>query len=238
MSPHESSTATMSPSAAPRPAEPQTPLGWAQLLIQHLDLDNTAYRHKNTTVTWAGVRGATEYTSFADCSGFLNALLRQAFSLTSDDFDAWLQTRRPLAKHYFDAVHAKNKFSPVPRIGELQPDDIIAIRYPNGVPGDNTGHVLLVVERPTPHAISRPRIADTTQWLVHVADSSRSGHGTRDTRHLSTGGFHAGAGAGFLRLYANADDKIVGFAWSSAAGSAFYDNTTRPLVVGRLRPLF
>lgn len=237
MSPRESSTATQ-PVVPPADAPPQTPLGWAQLLIEHLQFDNTAYRHKPTVVTWAGVNGATDYASFADCSGFLNALLRQAHGLTADDFDAWLQTRRPLARHYFDAIRARNKFSPLPRIAELQADDIIAIRYPNGVPGDNTGHVLLVVEPPKPHAASRPKISDTTQWLVHVADSSRSGHGTRDTRHLPNGKFRAGAGAGFLRLYADADDNVIGFAWSSAAGSAFYDATTRPLVVGRLRAEF
>lgn len=239
MSRYESATAAVPTSDARSIVIlPQTPLGWAQLLIEHLDLDSTAYRHKPTVVTWAGVNGATEYASFADCSGFLNALLSQAYGLTREDFEAWLQTRRSLAKHYFDAIRGGNKFNRIRRIGELHPDDIIAIRYPNGVPGDNTGHVLLVVEPPTPRTAGRPVVPATTQWLVHVADSSRSGHGTQDTRRLSTGGFHAGAGAGFLRLYADADDKVVGYTWSGSSRSVFYDRTTRPLVVGRLRPAF
>lgn len=239
MSRYESAAAAVPTSdTLPVDAPPQTPLDWGQLLIRHLDLDNTAYRHKPTIVTWAGVNGATRYASFADCSGFLNALLGQAFGLTSDDFEAWLHTRRPLAKHYHAAIRARNRFSRIRGIAALQPGDIIAIRYPNGVPGDNTGHVLLVVEPPQPHVASKPEVPDTTQWLVHVMDSSRSGHGTRDTRRLSNGKFHAGAGAGFLRLYADAEDKIVGYTWSSATRSVFYDDTNRPLVVGRLRPAF
>lgn len=233
-SPYAPTTARASLAQALPDAQPRTPLGWAQLLIQHLRLNNTDYRHTNTLVTWAGVNGATQYTSYTDCSGFLNALLTQTYGLTASGFDAWLHTRRPLAKDYYTAILAQNGFTRIRRITNLRPGDIIAIRYLNNAPGDNTGHIMLVAGAPQRRVPSQPQIPDTVQWSVQVIDSSTSGHGPTDTRRLSDGQFHRGAGEGILRLYADTQGTIVGYTWSEAASSVYFDATTRPLVVGRL----
>jgi hypothetical protein len=67
----------------------KSPLAWAQLMVQHVPLSNTAYEHRDTVVTWAGVNNASDYSSYADCSGFMNALLAQADGLSIDDFENW-----------------------------------------------------------------------------------------------------------------------------------------------------
>jgi hypothetical protein len=129
-------------------APAKTPLVWAQQLVQQLPLSRTAYEHKETRVTWAGVGGASEYASYADCSGFMNALLAQAYELSQTEFEAWLGEARPLAKDYFGAMVAARGFIPLKNIAGVQPGDLIAIRYLNSAPGDNTGHVLLAAAAP------------------------------------------------------------------------------------------
>ena len=241
-------TATaLSPTAIPEPSVPkplfmsangETPLDLADRMVQHVSSSNTSYQHKDTLVTWAGLGGATQYVSYADCSGFVNALLAQAYGLTPDDFKKWLGTSRPLAKDYFAAVTARRGFTALSNIAQLQPGDLITIRYLNSAPGDNTGHLLLVVAAPQPHAASKPFLNGTTQWDVTIVDSSESGHGKDDTRRLADGSFHDGVGRGVMRLYANNAGAVVAYTWSDFADSELYDRTARPLAIGRLDPQF
>ncbi|MHC5832760.1 MAG: hypothetical protein ACYT04_96455, partial [Nostoc sp.] len=95
---------------------------------------------------------------------------------------------------------------------QIQPGDIIAIKYPEGE--DNTGHVLLVAESSTERLKSKPVVPKTRQWSIKVIDQSRSGHGKTDTRRQSDGSFHGGLGQGELRLYSNQAQEIVGYTWS------------------------
>src|SRR5690348_2642056 len=75
-------------------------LDWAKILVKELHPENTSYQHKSGYVKWKGQNGADDYESHTDCSGFINALLEQAYGLTRDDFEQWLGKRRPLAITY------------------------------------------------------------------------------------------------------------------------------------------
>jgi hypothetical protein len=241
-------TATAAPSPV-RPTAPpaaraifaapaKAPLAWAQLLVQQVPLSRTAYEHKDTVVTWAGVGGATESASYADCSGFMNALLAQAFGIGAADFKAWLGAPRPLAKDYYAAIATPRGFVPVKNIANVQPGDIIAIRYLNSAPGDNTGHLLLVAAAPQRRTPARPVVNTTEQWDVAIIDSSETGHGKDDTRRLPDGSFHDGLGRGVMRLYTDGAGALAGYTWSDLSDSVFYDAAERPLTIGRLDPKF
>src|SRR5262249_16041670 len=120
-----------------------TDLDWATLLVKNLRLENTSYRHKPTTVKWKGIDGAADYESHTDCSGFLNALLKRAHGLTDDSLEEWLGTKRPLAKTYHDAITGQKKFRRILLVKDVQPGDIIAIKYRPGDPeniDNNSGH--------------------------------------------------------------------------------------------------
>ncbi|MGB8645862.1 MAG: hypothetical protein WCF84_11540 [Anaerolineae bacterium] len=216
----------------------QSPLAWARLMVQNVQSSNTSYQHKDILVTWAGVNGATDYVSYADCSGWMNALLTQTFGLTPVDFAQWLGARRPLAKDYFAAIGNRRGLTPVTRIADLQAGDLIVIRYLNSAPGDNTGHVLLAAAAPQPHPATKPLVNDTRQWDVAVIDSSESGHGKADTRRLADGSYHDGVGQGVMRLYTDNGGTLVGYTWSDFTDSTYYDAATRPLAVGRIDPQF
>lgn len=78
-----------------------------------------------------------------------------------------------------------------------------------------------------------PYVPNTTQYVVEVIDSSRSGHGPTDTRLREDGTWQDGVGIGIFRLYADATGTIVGYTWSTYTTSVYYDQTTRHPVVGR-----
>lgn len=212
----------------------RTPLDWAQDLVGHVALADTSYAHGAARVTWAGQHGETAYVSHADCSSFLEALLTQAYGVTPDQFRSWLGKRRPYARDFFDAIEAENGFARVRSLSQVRPGDVIAIRYVNSAPGDNTGHIMLVAAAPGQRAASKPIVADTLQWDVLVIDSSESGHGKADTRRMDDGKLHAGVGRGTLRIYSDRQGAIRGYAWSDFADSVFYDDA-RPIVIGRLK---
>jgi len=212
----------------------KTPLDWARLLVQNLKPADTSYRHKDTAVTWAGQNGAQSYSSYADCSGFLEAVLTQTYGLTPDDFDHWLSKRRPLAEHFYAAILAGRGFQRVTRIDAARAGDIVAIKYPPGAGGDNTGHIMLIAGTPQRRSASKPLEGASEQWDVLVIDSSESGHGPEDTRRQPDGTFHDGVGQGTLRMYSDASAGISGYAWSDFANSDYYTGAQRPLVIGRI----
>ncbi len=226
----------MPPVSSRREAKPETHLKWAERMVQALPLEATSYQHRPIIVTWKGYDGATAYESRADCSGFLNALLMRAYQLTEKDLEAWLDTKRPLAKTYHDAIVDENQFQSIRAIQDVQPGDVIAIEYPPDDPesGPDTGHVLLVADTPRRRDPSAPIMSGTTQWEVSIIDQSRTGHGVKDTRHLPDGGYASGLGKGVMRIYASRLGNVRGHSWSTSASSKFRAQAERHLVVGRL----
>jgi len=222
--------------AARGTSSPKTHLDWAILMVKELTPDHTSYQHKQGHVSWKGIDGATDYESHTDCSGFLNALFERAYGFDKAYFQRWLGKGRPYAITYHDAIASRRGFARVDRIAEVRPGDIIAIQYPDG--SENTGHIMLVAERPAPRPSSKPLIAGTEQWEVTIIDSSSSGHGKTDTRRKDDGSFSSGVGEGVFRMYSGRDGRIAGYSWSTLGASDFYDQDTRNLVIGRLDPRF
>jgi hypothetical protein len=204
----------------------------ANKMLQSLRPDQTSYCHKDTKVIWPSDSGKAPSECHTDCSGFMDALIRHTYpKFDADAFKKWFGKARPLADSYYDTIVAKKGFAQISKIGDVQPGDIIAVKYPPG--SDNTGHVMLVSGMPRQHAGSAPLVAGTIQWEVPIIDSSMSGHGKADTRRKADGTSRTGLGAGVLRLYSKMG-TVVGYSWSVLAASEYHDGKTRPLVIGRL----
>ena len=205
----------------------------ASRLVDQLDLAHTDYVHGPGSVTWSGT-----VESHTDCSGFIDHLLMHDDGYTVDDFKRWFGSRRPTAERYHDAIAEARGFTPVARVVDLQPGDLIAIKYLKR--RDNTGHIMLVVDAPRRIVPGAPMVDGTTQWAVTVIDSSESGHGPTDTRHKrgADGRDHGGLGRGVFRLYAGADGSAAGFAWSTLRASRFVAPDDEHLVLGRPLPGF
>jgi hypothetical protein len=208
-------------------------LAAAQTLVASLDLANTSYKHGEPEVSLT-----PPCQSHADCSGFIDSLLQTCYGYTPAQFKKWFDSHRPSAKRYHDAIVAQKGFTQIQHVQDILPGDLLAVKYLKRT--DNTGHVMLAVDRPLRIGAREPQISGTQQWTVTIIDSSESGHGPTDTRHgRGPGGKdHDGVGEGVLRLYSDGEGRIAGFTWSTVAASKFKDPADEDLVVGRLQPDF
>jgi hypothetical protein len=161
----------------------------ALLLLKGLLLENNNYQHGTPNVTWKGVKGAPDYVSKTDCSGFMSKLLQHSYGdyFTKERFEQWMKKKRdrPLAEDFYNAIVKQKDFIQIKKLAQVQAGDIIAIKYiPDEDPKtkDNTGHVMLVVEPPKKRDSTKPLVKKTFQWEVMVIDQSCSGHGQDDSR--------------------------------------------------------
>jgi hypothetical protein len=206
-------------------------LALAESLVANLDISNTNYEHGAGTVKFTA-----PCESHTDCSGFIDALLKQTYGFDKDQFKKWLGANRPTAHQYHDAIEGEKGFQHIEHIQDARPGDILAVKYLKRT--DNTGHVMLVDRLPQKIQPLAPVVPGTQQWEVAVIDSSESGHGDTDTRYKkgANGKDHDGLGEGILRLYTDSAGSIAGFAWSPLKASKFKEPADEHLVIGRLRP--
>jgi hypothetical protein len=86
----------------------------------------------------------------------------------------------------------------------------------------------------TARTATAPMINLTYQYEIQVIDSSQTCRGPTDTRLMEDGTNSPGAGIGIFRLYAGSTGAIKGYTWSTYNSSIYYEQTTRPIIVGRL----
>ena len=205
----------------------------AQELVRHLDLKHTTYEHGAARVVWNGT-----CESHADCSGFVDALLMHSYSYDADSYKRWFDSHRPSARRYHDAIVEEKGFVSIKRIPDVQPGDLLAVKYLTR--DDNTGHLMLAAGSLRRIQVKKPLVAGTDQWEISIIDSSKSGHGPSDTRHKKgrNGKDHEGLGEGVLRVYSTAGGDVAGFTWSALDSSEFKSPKEEHLVFGRLKTGF
>jgi hypothetical protein len=219
---------------ATEPAMPAHLRAALEIATQIKAADNE-YAHADCFIHWKGVDGADKFANRTDCSDFFNLLLEHSYSYTSKDFKAWTGATRPTATLWYDAAEkgtAKGILSPLKKVSDLLPGDLIFIKYP---PGEaDTGHVMLVAAAAKARAASEPVETGTRQWEIGVVDSSKSGHGTTDTRHNADGTYSQGVGKGIWRLYTKDDGTPAGYAWSTLKASKFVPVSEHAVILARL----
>jgi hypothetical protein len=132
-------------------------------------------------------------------------------------------------------VIAENHFTHIDRIRDIQPGDLLVIKYADeSEHDDNTGHCMLVDEKP--YQIDPVNILEPgyQQYAIRVIDSSKSPHGKEDTRYSAGGNSYAGLGEGVFRLYADKDGKVTGYSWSLGRPLPGFDPFSNSIVVGRI----
>jgi hypothetical protein len=216
------------------PPTPRTPLDYAERMVAAIHPEGNEYVHRNVRLSWPAADGTGDYACHADCSGFYTLLLQHAYGWDDAYFKTWLGTARPLAKRWHDAIESEDRFTRIHKAQDLRPGDVIAWKFEPGEKED-TGHVVLVAAEPKPREATEPLAENTRQWEVTIIDSSKSGHGTKDTRRKPDKTFYQGAGKGTLRLYTKEDGEIVGYSWSVLKASQFYPTEQHPIAAGRLK---
>jgi len=145
-----------------------------------------------------------------DCSAFASYVLSRVEPKAYQQLaSSAVHPKRPLARDFasfFKEIKSENpEWLRVLYIRHLKPGDLIAWLIPPGSTSKDTGHVMIVKERPA----QNPRYP--AEWLVPVIDSAVSGHGSRDPRRSSGPN---GVGAGTIGLIGDAQGKAVAFRWA------------------------
>jgi hypothetical protein len=183
---------------------------------------DTRYQHKSDIDPQSG-------RYYADCSGFVAFLLKQ---IDPTLLDAIPTTHaRPLAEDYYNAfamAPTVGKGGPnaiwerVPKASQIRPGDVIALDHPNWQPGQNTGHVMVVLGLPEPVY----RHGKLVAYNIRVADSTTQPH-SDDTRPAGTDGI----GSGVIAVVVDRQNRPIGIQNGQYSHHA---KTKSPVAVGRI----
>lgn len=200
----------------------------AERLLEDLTVSRqNVYASSPSFILWDGPRSQARTV----CGTFVTNLLLHSYNWTTSTLTKWLGTTSPYAETYYSAIVAQNNFARINNIQQVQPGDIIAIKY---LDTGTTGHAMMVDSSPRAHSAQSPIVAGTTQYAVTVIDSSSGYHGAADTRRTNTSSTGNGVGRGTIRVYVDSALKPVGYTWADEPGSQYYGMSQRPLAIGRL----
>ena len=206
---------------------PQRVADATTLVLNLVGSSQNVYGSNPTFISWQAPS-----TARTECSSFLSLLLQHSEGITQAQLKSWTGSSNPNAAMYHDAIQLGKGFTQVWSVEDIRIGDAIAVKYPAG--GSSSGHVMLVVSAPVAAEAISPVVDGTAQYQVTVIDSSASGHGPTDTRYISPNNFTGGIGRGVMRLYVYPSGQIAGYTWSTYSNSAYFAQSDRSLVVGRL----
>jgi hypothetical protein len=215
-------------------------LYWARLLLAHILLGDGFSIDTYIPPFHVSFGTNHQYLSIADCSSFMNELLKFTYHLSDHEFQSLMGTTLadPTAQIYYHQINQGHHFLKINNIHQVQPGDLIILYYPPGStnqpdPNDpNTGHVMLVNGRVTSMS-EKPLINETLQWKVPIIDQGGiHGSGHLDTRSEN----QRRLGASHFRIYTDSEGLMVGYSWSPQRKSLYYSQQERQIIIGR--PLF
>lgn len=184
-------------------------LGSAMLVFG--SMKSTAYTHKTTIEAHAG---KFEF----DCSGFVGYVLAQSQPRALAEL-RMATKKRPLAKHFvtfFQNLPEQSAWRKIERAEDLAPGDMIAWLKPADVVTKNTGHVMIVRERPVRDE------AHPDVWSVQIIDSTAVPHGKTDSRKASGA---TGLGTGEVLLIVDERGFPIGYRWSRGTKATLHLTT-------------
>jgi len=188
----------------------------ARELVQNIQPEDNQYLLGGETITFPGDAGSSRYAMKADCSGFALALFaRSGYSIRAQ-MRFLVNTprrRRPRAEDFVLSIEEERGFKRIFFVADVRPGDIYAhamLSKEDQVETGTTGHVMIVDTAPRKIAPQPPLVAGTEQYALDVIDSNEEMLGSDDTRVAH--GSKAGLGRGTIRMYADADGRLVGWA--------------------------
>ena len=217
--------------------EPQHLSEARQLVANLKGIKDNVYAKGSPHIDW-GIKNPSARTV---CSSFLTLLLQHSYRLNDNQIVGLTGKSNPKASDYYNSVNSTSPFAQVKFIKDVQPGDLIFLKYTDGHlsrdGAEDTGHVMLI--NSVPQRVPNPALVDDEleTWSVEVIDSSASGHGPTDTRYLGKGKFTGGIGKGTAQLLFAPDTGLVaGYCWSDLAHSEPYFPPDRLITIARFQP--
>lgn len=190
----------------------------AERILQNMK--TSEYAHKTEVDEQAG-------SYKLDCSGLVCLALRKVDPDALKAVPRSGTEKRQFAHDFYeffaaaptpDKAGADTKWVKVGKLAAAKPGDVLAWKNENYQPGENTGHVMILLEVPEPDG--------ENQLKVVVIDSSAHGHGN-DTRKKGD----SGVGRGTLWFTVGRDGEPVGVRFTSRTGAL----NPKPMSIGRLQ---
>jgi hypothetical protein len=221
-----------------QPSNPRKQVAAATALIVQ-SVKTTHYQHRPIIVD------PETGTYKLDCSEFVSYVLSNVAPAQYRELPRKHQDPCPLAFDYYDfldglrpdptggwqrvfaiggaiASQATHGWRPLQSVGDARPGDVIAWRIPHFKKGHNTGHVMVVADR--------PESLDASVVAVRVYDSANDPH-YDDSRGCGAD-FQSGVGTGTIRF--EVDDEGAPTAFQFGPGDEFHPY---PIAIGRLERL-
>ena len=223
-------------------------LAIARELVERVQPEENHYRLGGELVTFPGDAPGSRYAVTADCSGFLLAIFARAGYPVRAQMSYLVKTpkrRRPRAEDFVLSIEEGKGFIRIDRVTGIKPGDLLAhamLDLADQQQTQTSGHVFLIDSEPRKIWAWPPVVPGTTQYEVLVIDSNGEHVGDDDTRRLS--GKSAGLGRGTIRLYANDEGELVGWARTFSGAKRFFsydprypsDTKRRKAAIGRPLP--
>ena len=208
----------MASTAVATAATPEVPphLALARELVQNIRPEDNQYVLGGESITFPGDGGSSRYAMKADCSGFALAVFaRSGYSLRGQ-MHFLVETpkrRRPRAEDFVLSIEEERGFKRIFNVADVRPGDIYAhaiLSKQDQAETGTTGHVMIVDTAPRRVSPQPPLVPGTAQYALDVIDSNEEMLGSDDTRVAH--GSKPGLGRGTIRMYADADGRLVGWA--------------------------
>jgi hypothetical protein len=160
-----------------------------------------------------------------DCSSFLGFIIGKISKEAYDSLPIDTPHKRPRAKNFYDYFHALDEHEKqggwmgIKRIFDLEKGDIIAWKYDPSLGKKDTGHVVMVYEKPI--------LEKDGRYKVRVMDSSKGKH-AEDSR----GENQSGIGVGTMWFRVDSEGVPNGLYWSERSPKI----SEHAIAMGRVTP--
>jgi len=208
-------------------------LAIARELVEHTRPENNQYKLGSQFISFPG-DPAGKYQVRADCSGFLLAIFARAKYPTRSMMGFLPGTsrkgKRPASEDFVHSIEMEQGFRRIRDIRDIRPGDLLAhamLDLADQKQTGTTGHVFLIDSVPKAIPPRIPVVAGTTQFEIAIIDSNEEHVGTDDTRLADPANKVKGLGRGTIRIYADADGALVGWARTFRHVKRFFSYDSR-----------
>jgi hypothetical protein len=224
-------------------------LAIARELVENIKPEDNQYVLRERSISFPGDFLSNRYAMRADCSGFLLAVFERARYSTQAkmSFLEWTPNRRKhTAEDFVLSIEKEGGFTRVRRVEELRPGDLVAhamVNVEDKRKTGSTGHVFLINGHPKQITPRKPVVEETRQFEVSVIDSNEAYTGDDDSRLADPSNKIKGLGKGTIRLYADSNGELVGWATTFKTSTRFFSydprfpSDTRPRKAAMGRPV-